>query len=135
MSAITRIDARIVTGNRTNAGTSGEVYLGICGREFRIQSPGNDFKKGADRTYILGVGASVKNPTLNDPRSPSLDTDDLDNFPKYIRFDPAGANPKWNLEEIVVTINPGAGQRVFSALNADKNLWLGQKSGKFCFLI
>jgi hypothetical protein len=134
MSAITRIDVRLVTGNRSGAGTDGEVYVGICGREFYLDSAVDDFEQGSDRTYTLGVGANINYAGYNDPRSPQLDTVDLDKFPKYIRLEPTGSNSEWNLEEVTVTVNPGTGQVVYRALAGGLNLWLGQKYGKFCYL-
>jgi hypothetical protein len=72
MPAITRIQLRLVTGNRADAGTDGDVFLGICGREFNVDSRGdvNDFERNSDRTYIFGEGANVLRPEENDPRSP-----------------------------------------------------------------
>ena len=93
MPAITRMDVRIVTGNRAGAGTDGEVYAGICGREFYLDSAVDDFEQGSDRTYTLGLGANINYAGYNHPRSPQLDTVDLDDFPKYIRFEPTGSNP------------------------------------------
>lgn len=136
MSAITRIDVRVVTGNQSGAGTDGEVYVGICGREFYLDSAVDDFEQGSDRTYTLGVGANINYAGYNDPRSPQLYTENLDRFPTYIRLEPTGSNPEWNLEEVTVTVNRGAGEVVCSAvaLRDRSNLWLGQKYGKFCYL-
>ena len=139
MAPIVRIDARITTGNRAGAGTDGTVYLGLCGREFKLDSAVNDFEQGSDRTYILGegggAGSSVTNPAGNDPRFPQLDTANLD-LPKYVRFEPSGNNPDWNLEFASATVNPGPHQLVFTApaLAGNLNLWLGTDFGKACFL-
>ena len=138
MSSISRIDVRVQTGKITNAGTDGDVFIAIGGREFKLDSAVNDFEKGSDRTYLLGEGtgpgSTLNNPELNDPRSPfMLDTTDLDRFPIWIRFEPFGDSPDWNLDLVQATVNPGPGQIRYQALLAG-NLWLGQNSGKYCFL-
>src|SRR5262245_43930057 len=38
MAAITRIEANVRTGNRAGAGTDGNIFLGIAGREFVLDS-------------------------------------------------------------------------------------------------
>ena len=88
MPAIEIIDIKIVTGNVSGAGTDGEVYLGICGREFRLDTSGDDFKRGANDIFRLGSNANIKNKERNDPRNPQHRTDDLDKFPVYIRLEP-----------------------------------------------
>lgn len=139
MAAITQLTARVVTGNRPGAGTDGTIYLGICGREFHLDSAVDDFETGSDRTYIMGVGAgegsTINHVNQNDPRSPQLDTQDLNHFPVYIRIEPqndGGSN--WNLELVIVTVNPGPGQVVFTALGGGRHLWMGTHFGKVCHL-
>jgi len=139
MAAITRLDVRVITGNRPSAGTDGDIFVAVAGREFCLDSAVDDFERGADRTYILGVGAgagsTINNPAYNDPRSPfALDTVDLDRFPMWIRFEPAGGSPNWDLEEVTVTVNPGPSQVQYRALGGGNHLWLGQDFGKYCFL-
>jgi hypothetical protein len=140
MSKITRIDVRVQTGNRTDAGTNGDVFIAIAGREFKLDSAVDDFEKGSDRTYILGEGTGggspLNNPKNNDPATPfALDTADLDKFPIWIRFEPLGSNnAAWNLEFVRATVNPGPKQEQYQALLTEGNLWLGQNSGKYCFL-
>src|SRR2546425_7978291 len=104
MAAITQIKVRIVTGNRPGAGTDGEVYVAVCGREFDVDSAANDFERASDRTYTFGVGADVLNPADNDPRTPfQLDTADVGRFPRWVRFEPGGLGPDWDLEQVTVT--------------------------------
>jgi len=136
MAAITRIDVRLVTGNRAGAGTDGDIYIRICGREFYIDSAVNDFEQGSDRTYTFGVGANVNFASTNDPRSPyQLLTERLDRFPVNLRFAPQNRDDNWNLESVTVTVNPGAGQVQYQALGGSDNLWLGTHSGLFCDLV
>lgn len=134
MADITRIDVRLVTSNRSGAGTDGDVYIGVAGREFNLDTTANDFERGSDRTYVLGVGANIKNASRNDPRNPQLDTDDVDRFPVYLRFEPRGSGPNWNLERLDITVNPGPNQIRRRALVGSPDLWLGQDYGKFIYL-
>lgn len=140
MADITKIEAYVYTADVTAAGTDGWVYLGIAGREFLLDSSGNDFEQGSTFTYVLGEGANVLNGEYNDPRKPQLDTDDLDRYPAYIRFEPAGSNPAWCLERATVTVNGGSDvphrfdnpRLVGTAEN--QRIWLDQSYGKSVYL-
>jgi hypothetical protein len=135
MSAITQIKATIHTGDRNNAGTDGYVYLGICGREFKLgRTDVNDFERSSHREYFLGVAANVEAPTFNDPRSPQLDTSDIDRYPAYIRFEPTGDSPDWDFDGAEVTITPGAAKLGRMGDGGGVHLWLGQNMGKSCSL-
>lgn len=152
MVAITTILVRILTSSERDAGTDGNVYIGLCGREFYIDSRENDFERGSDRTYILGAELKrpgdkkypVSDPKHNDPRHPQLDTEDVEKFPVYLRFELGEHHhkPRWNLAYVEVKVNPsqgdeiyGPGERVFfSSWNPDEPLWLGDKHGKFVYL-
>ena len=85
MVAITRIDFRVKTGDRQGAATNGDVYVGIGGREFSIDKAGsNDFERGADQTYVAGLGSTINFPDINNPTSPyQLLTERLDKYPVY----------------------------------------------------
>jgi hypothetical protein len=107
MANIIRIDVHVTTGTAGGAGTDGEVYIGIAGREFYIDIAYDDFEQGSDRIYILGDGANIRYEDYNDPCNPQLDTADVDRFPVYLRFEPRGDDANWNLDYIKVTINPG----------------------------
>ena len=141
MATINKIKVEIVTSNINNAGTNGDVFIAIAGREFKLDSTANDFEQNSRRTYILGkraaeeIGTSVNNPELNDPHTPFvLDTADLNRFPTWIRFEPLGSSPDWNLDFVRATVNPGPGEVTYHILDGKANLWLGQNSGKYCFL-
>src|SRR3954470_7629539 len=102
MAAITRIEANVRTGNRAGAGTDGNIFLGIGGREFVLDSSADDFEQNSNRTYVLGVSVpgetTVTNAAHNDPRTDYvLDSTFLERFPVYIRFEPEGSNPDWDL--------------------------------------
>jgi hypothetical protein len=131
MAAIPSIDVTIGTGDADGAGTDGNVYLGICGREFHLDSTANNFVKGSIDKFRLGKGAGSKmsDPDLNDPRNPPVNSDNLGTFPVYIRFEPSGDNPDGNLKFVNVELG-GTGFGV----NFLKGLWLGTRAGKICFL-
>jgi hypothetical protein len=129
---VTGHQAVVVSSNLSPPGTDGDVYLGIGGREFHLDTMADDFEASSDRTYILGPDANVNNPLINDPRSPQLDTDSLDRTPVYIRFAPEDRNDHWDLERVRVTVNPGPQEVVFEANPG--NLWLGMRSGTYCYL-
>jgi hypothetical protein len=38
MAALEKISVQIRTGNREGGGTDGDIYIGICGREFFLDS-------------------------------------------------------------------------------------------------
>jgi PLAT/LH2 domain len=134
MSAISAIDVRVATSAGSGAGTDGEVYVGVAGREFYIDRSGqDDFEAGSDTTYHLG-DSSMTNRAQNSPTNPPLDTADLFKFPVYLRFEPEGSDPEWHLEGVRVTVNPGATEIKYGALVGGPDIWLGQKSGKFCYL-
>ena len=141
MAAITRIDVRIKTGRGGKlAGTDGDVYIRIGGREFFVDSAADDFEQGSDRTYTFGEGANVRDAALNDPRSPyQLLTENLNRFPINIRFVPGPGSlaqeDVWILESITVTVNPGTGQVQFQALGGSDNLVLGKRAGLYCDLV
>jgi hypothetical protein len=135
MAAVTRIDVRVKTGNRPNAGTDGDIYLNIGGREFYLDSTDDDFEINADRTYTLGAGANINFAGRNDPSSPyQLHTENLDHFPINLRFMPKDRDDNWNLESVTATVNPGPGQVQYQALGGSDNLLLGIHSGLSCNL-
>ena len=139
MAAITTIDLVLHTANVTGAGTDADVYLGLAGREFYVDSSLNDFEQGQNITYTFGVNPNVLNAGDNDPTQPlQLDTADLDRFPnRYIRMDPRGdgSGPNWVIEEVTVTVTSGQlSLRKFSRLGGNDTLKLGRKAGKFLYL-
>ena len=130
MTSISKITVKIVTSNMDGAGTDGNVYLGLCGREFFLDSSGDDFEKNSNFTYVRGDGSTILNKDGNDPRKPQLNAEDLDKFPAYIRFEPlGGSNSGWNLKSVNVEV-AGTGY----GINYPAGIWLGEKAGKFCYL-
>ena len=136
MALISRLSVRIVTADLHNAGTDGNVYLGICGRE---DSDEDDFERGSDRTYAVtsfnpNPGETrIKKPADNNPLSPyQLNTDRLDKFPVYIRFDPKDGGDQWIVEDVIVTV-PSNGSTI-TYLGQPGNLKLGTSCGKWMYL-
>lgn len=97
MPQITKIEFHLETGDLSGAGTDGDVYLGICGREFSIDSTKDDFERNSGRTYVLGDEADIRNAEFNDPRKQRLFTENVPNFPVYVRFQPQGRGDNWHV--------------------------------------
>jgi hypothetical protein len=137
MSAVRRIELRVITGDRPDAGTDGTVFLGLGGREFRVDSSDtsvNDFERASDRTYIFGIGANVSRPTENDPRSPwQIDSQDIGRCPRYIRLE-SGDGGDWNVAQVDVLISlADGGSATLQRLGGSAHLWLGWKRGRYLY--
>ena len=145
MARISGILCQVVTGNVDGAGTDGRVYLGLGGREFRLDSVADDFEKLSWREYVIGAAPDepllprprirVKNAERNDPRQGlPLDSDCLSRTPVYLRFEPATAGDNWDLAFAAALIY---GDRFITAYTLPTdfhNLWLGQATGKVVYL-
>jgi hypothetical protein len=142
MAQITGVLCQIITGKISGAGTDGDIFLGLCGREFVLDSTADDFERGSWREYILGEPnlpppeLHVRNPEYNDPRSEGfpLDSANLDRSPVYIRFEPEGSDDNWNLATAVILVYTGNFFKAYMPPLEFHNLWLGQKMGKVLFL-
>jgi|SRR5215210_5477006 hypothetical protein len=142
MAPLTRINVRLVTSTRPGAGTTGGVYVGLCGREFGVNNSDLDHTPGYDFTYVFGDQANVINPADNDPRNPPLNTLDLTRFPAYIRWIPPTNQPDdpWNLETVQIVLNPGQASQVVrprpgsDPLAGTQHLWFGLVSGTVLYL-
>lgn len=99
-----------------------------------MDSGGNDFERNSTKKYTFGTGSNVLNPQENDPSKPHLDAEDLDMFPVYLRFEPSGDSPDWNVEEVTVIVNPGPSEIKYYRLRGNSRIWLGQHSGKMLYL-
>lgn len=134
---ISKIELELKTGNRDGAGTDGDVFLGVAGREFFVDSQGDhdDFERNTTRTYVFGAGTNVQRASENDPRKPwQLDFNELIRTPRYIRFEPGG---DWNVERINLRISAGGAVGMsldVSRLDGSAHLWLGEKRGKVVYL-
>jgi hypothetical protein len=139
MAAVNRITVTLATGNRDGAGTDGEVFLGIGGREFKLDDPNlPGHGAGASVEYVLGDGATVANKERNDPDEDlRLKTDDLEGFqfPVYIRFKGVTDNDTWNLEAATVLADSSDGIQEWKRMAGNaNNLWLGNQFGNVCYL-
>jgi hypothetical protein len=66
MAIVDRIDVQVVTGSQ---GTNQPVYVSFGGREFLLDTAGNNFAPNKDETFTFGQGGNVHNADRNDPRS------------------------------------------------------------------
>jgi hypothetical protein len=105
MTKINTIRVDIQTGNASGASSDGDVYLGLGGREFFLDTSADDFQSGSSRGYVLGSGSNVLNAAVNDPRKENLQVEAVDSLPVYIRFQPQNRDDNWQLQRAVVTLN------------------------------
>lgn len=131
MARILSFRVLVKTADVENAGTDGDVYLGLCGREFFLDSSANDFERGSSHTYILGNGANVNNDSENDPRQQNLFSEEVEKYPVYLRLSPLGNNSAWKLEQAIVTLNGSEFLRwdTRGLVFPDRGIWLGRTSG------
>ena len=132
MPKINSIGLHLDTGDLSGSGTDGDVYLGLCGREFSIDTNRDDFERGSGRTYILGENADIRNADVNDPRKHELFTENMARFPLYIRFQPQTRGDNWLLQRADVRFNDSLhidwDTSPFIPLGSEGN-WLGVRSG------
>lgn len=130
---VSEISVTIKTGDKvavegTNAGTKGEVYLGIGGREFRLALPSQrPFIPNSTVTIVLGPRCNVEYNFYNALDCPNLYVEDLDVLPKYIRFQPVDINDSWFVIEAKVTVNPGAAEKCYTKLSKFDGCWFSAK--------
>jgi hypothetical protein len=134
MALIRRIDVLIETASAAGSGTDGDVYAGVCGREFCCDSENNDFEAGSRFMYRFGERSEfaerkMLNRPINDPRKQQLFTEEVDLFPVYIRFDPAGRSDNWKLDLAVLAVNADVDRLYSSLRNAPDGIWFGTKAG------
>lgn len=135
MNPIRFMQLTITTADVDNAGTDADVFLGLHGREFYVDS--NDdtegFEQGSVKTYRYGKTPNVFNASENDPRDPQLDTDQLLFFPVYLRIVPVGSSPAWKLQFAEVTFNGDPAPKFETTLldrdDTKSGIWLGRTSG------
>jgi hypothetical protein len=151
MAQVTGILCQVITGNVDGAGTDGRVYLGLGAREFRMDSSADDYERGSRREYLIGhppvepdpnniPGQQIRvlNGPRNDPRDVGFPIDrlNLSKTPVYIRFEPSGSSPDWNLAFVAVLVY--APQFAMAYAPPDPNnfhsLWLGDNYGKVLYL-
>jgi hypothetical protein len=142
MTHVGKITATIRTGDVSGADTNGRVYLGIGGREFRLNKPGDQFRRNTQDIFIIGDGENIENPDNSnslpiggDVNSPRIEFSDLNLYPRYIRFEPQDNGDKWNMAFAIVVAEqyngnvPSGNSQTFTDLSG--NIWLGTRSGQF----
>lgn len=138
MPELHKITLNLQTGDLEDAGTDGDVYLGVCGREFYVDSEDpdeDDFERNSTHEYVFGVDASNINPPANDPRNPQLFTENVERFPMYIRFQPRSRTDHWFLHRAEVSFNDSFFPRWDTLeLIGRAGIWLGTRSGMYVHL-
>jgi hypothetical protein len=145
MARISGVLCQVITGNVAGAGTDGRVYLGLGGREFRLDSSADDFEKHSWREYVLGAAPDerelrpprigIRNPERNDPRQGlPLDSDNLNRAPVYLRFEPLGAADDWDLAFAAALVYAEQFITAYTLPADFHNLWLGHAAGKIVYL-
>lgn len=127
----------ITTTFAEGASTDGAVYLGLGGREFRLDiGDHHDFVEGDEVTYVFGEGANVLFPERNDPRAGlPLSLEDVRRFPVYIRLEAHQKQDDWELANVRVRISASSGSVKYAALQGGtERLWLGRQSGNILHL-
>lgn len=142
MAQIERIRVGILTASTSDAGTDGDVYLGLGGREFYLDTSRDDFERGR-LTYLSlgdqGLASASTETKLNDPRTlRPVATAHLGLFPAYLRYHPTGGDDwKLNLAYIEVYARNDAGEFLLTDFystgipyeSESSGIWLGPKSG------
>jgi hypothetical protein len=144
MAAISGILFIVQISNISGAGTDGDIYLGIGGREFYVDSDKDDYEQNSYREYLLGdppipanpnVQVHVHNADNNDPRVDfPLDTDDLGRTPVYFRFEPKDGGDNVNLRFVAALVYTDQFFIAYYTPERLDNLWLGRRSGKILYL-
>ena len=145
MPQVTGILCQVITGKQSGAGTDGRVYLGLGGREFRLDSSQDDYERGSWREYILGQGPNdppspppeiqVQKSEWNDPREGMvIEVSDVVKLPKYIRFEPKGGDDNWNLAFAAALAYAPQFAAAYFAPADFQSLWMGDSSGKILHL-
>ena len=136
MPQIESIQVNIETGEESGAGTDGSIYVGVGGREFHLDTSSDDFERGSSRLYVLGVGSDVVNSAVNDPRKQFMQTEDVESFPIYVRFEPNDSGDNWNLSRAELSFNDELFPRweTTTFVSTTDGIWLGQRSGNVVHL-
>lgn len=142
------------TFNSEDAGTDDEIYIGFWGtrggREFPLSSKNHDdFERGADDFYIIGVDPGFGFPLRRSERSapgeandPALVPVDLDSIQYvYVRKQAYGTGQEdnaWRMESVIVLLYddnavPLTGARIFS-LSVGRGMWFGNEHGHQAWL-
>lgn len=134
---IQKIVVDLTTTFSEGASTRGAVYLGLGGREFRLDmAQHDDFEEGDDVTYVFGEESNVLFPERNDPRlGLPLSLEDVSRHPVYVRLEPQKKKDDWEMATVRVRVSARDGKVEFAALQGGSDrLWLGSQSGTILHL-
>jgi hypothetical protein len=129
---VRKITVEITTSYADGAGTEGAVFLGLGGREFRLDIDDyEDFDRGDEHAYELGEDANVRFADRNDPRQGMpLSLADIASRPAYLRLEPRGKSDDWNVASVTVRVVAGSETVRYGALQgSNESIWLGPQSG------
>lgn len=143
MTYLGKIVATITTGDLPDAGSSDNdaIFLGIGGREFRLNKKRKQFRQNSTDEFIIGKDYNIENQETNDlpsdgtKNSFKLEYTDLDEFPKYIRYQPNSNYDKWNVDAVSVEVHEynkngdTNNKRTFKSPSG--SLWLSKQSGLY----
>jgi hypothetical protein len=140
MPSVTRIQCDFWTGQKPGHSTDGWIFLGIGGREFLLDTSGDDFQ-GGHETFNLGVHSNVLNGGSNDPRvGKPLTLENIHEFPRYIRFEGNDKNDNWNLDRAAVAIftegndSDQSTPAAFCTTPEMSGFWLGRRTGNIVYM-
>ena len=134
------ITVRVRTGSK---GTNGRVYVGVAGREFRLdKSLTNDFRPNKEVTYNFGAGENVANDDINDPNQPAINFNAVPFLPAYLRFEPNSNIDELMIDSARITVDAGSSStspidfRAFylNDTSGVAELPLSMDTGLFCYL-
>ncbi|NYH80815.1 hypothetical protein FHR84_004183 [Actinopolyspora biskrensis] len=132
MTWIDSIEVAAKTGSEDEAVTVDRLFLGMAGREFRMDEQ-HVFGNNDTAHVVFGPTGNTDSAKWNDPRRPRLAMTDLDVFPSYVRLE---GDDGWLVESFVVTVESRFGERrKFANPNVEgEGLWLDELSGKYLYL-
>ena len=153
--AVVGMVVNLKTFNSEDAGTDDEIYIGLWGtgggREFPLSSASHeDFDRGADDFYIIGVDPGFGFPMIRsdrsapgEPNDPALVPIDLNTIQYvYVRKQAYGTqedDDAWRVQTVIVLLYDAATfplprSRLFF-LDVRKGMWLGNEHGHQAWLL
>lgn len=137
MAQIESIQVNVQTLDVNGAGTDGSLYLGVCGREFQLDTSDDDLERGSARKYVLGEDHNVVSAGVNDPRKQLLLTEHVDGLPVYLRFVGEDGGDRWGLQRATMMLNDQLLPQwdTLSYISQSVGIWLGPECGGIVFLI
>lgn len=154
MSHVRGMRVTLQTASSNNSGTSDPIYIGIAGpgggREFPLNTPGDDFEEGRTETFVLGTvfenTPDPKKPVNSEPGRPNdpekfrIELDEINQV--YIRKQERsvkdGKDDAYQLDDVKVELYgrpiDSPQKRTFKVATGD-NVWLGNEFGHQAWLV